>query len=118
MNRPSHGALLAYLVLFAALYAAFGVQSPYLPRLLQDHGLGAEAIGTVLAAGTAIRLAAGPRGGSYRRPPGCGTARLRRLRCCGRRCRDFLSPRARVLAAAGSEPRTGVGTRPARAALR
>src|SRR5829696_132283 len=59
MNRPSHGALLAYLVLFAALYAAFGVQSPYLPRLLQDHGLGAEAIGMVLAAGTAIRLAAG-----------------------------------------------------------
>jgi PPP family 3-phenylpropionic acid transporter len=63
MDRPSHGALLAYLVLFAALYAAFGVQSPYLPRLLQDHGLGAEAIGTVLAAGTAIRLAAGPAAG-------------------------------------------------------
>ena len=60
MDRPSHGALLAYLVLFAAIYAAFGVQSPYLPRLLQDHGLGAEAIGTVLAAGTAIRLAGGP----------------------------------------------------------
>src|SRR4051812_43234046 len=59
MDRPARGALLAYLVLFAALYAAFGVQSPYLPRLLQDHGLGAEAIGTVLAAGTAIRLAAG-----------------------------------------------------------
>ena len=63
IDRPSHGALLAYLVLFAALYAAFGVQSPYLPRLLQDHGLGAEAIGTVLAAGTAIRLAAGPAAG-------------------------------------------------------
>ena len=59
MDRPARGALLAYLILFAALYAAFGVQSPYLPRLLQDHGLGAEAIGTVLAAGTAIRLATG-----------------------------------------------------------
>jgi PPP family 3-phenylpropionic acid transporter len=53
-------ALFAYLVLFAALYAGFGVQSPYLPRLLQEHGLGAEAIGVVLASGTAIRLAAGP----------------------------------------------------------
>ena len=63
MDRPSHGVLLAYLVLFAALYAAFGVQSPYLPRLLQDHGLGVEAIGTVLAAGTAIRLMAGPAAG-------------------------------------------------------
>ena len=63
MDRPSRGALLAYLVLFAALYAAFGVQSPYLPRLLQDHELSAEAIGTVLAAGTAIRLAAGPAAG-------------------------------------------------------
>ena len=63
MDRPSHGALLPYLVLFGALYAAFGVQSPYLPRLLQDHGLGVEAIGTVLAAGTAIRLAAGPAAG-------------------------------------------------------
>lgn len=59
MDLPSYGLLLAYLALFAALYAAFGVQSPYLPRLLRDHGLNAEAIGTVLAAGTAIRLAAG-----------------------------------------------------------
>ena len=54
----------AYLLLFGALYGGFGVQSPYLPRLLQEHGLGAETIGIVLASGTAIRLAAGPLGGS------------------------------------------------------
>src|SRR5437868_2049630 len=48
--------LFAYFLLFAALYAGFGVQSPYLPRLLQEHGLRAETIGVVLAAGTAIRL--------------------------------------------------------------
>src|SRR5437762_2083007 len=54
----------AYFLLFAALYAGFGVQSPYLPRLLQEHGLRAETIGVVLAAGTAIRLAAGPIAGS------------------------------------------------------
>ena len=63
MDRPLRSVLLAYLVLFGSLYAAFGVQSPYLPRLLQEHGLGAEAIGTVLAAGTAIRLTAGPAAG-------------------------------------------------------
>ncbi len=55
--------LIAYLLLFAVLYAGFGVQSPYLPTLLKEHGLGAEAIGIVLAAGTAIRLAAGPAAG-------------------------------------------------------
>jgi PPP family 3-phenylpropionic acid transporter len=51
---------LGYTALFGALYAGFGAQSPYLPALLQDHGLRAEAIGGALAAGTAIRLAAGP----------------------------------------------------------
>src|SRR5947207_2636301 len=60
---PFLPALLGYLLLFAALYAGFGVQSPYLPLLLQAHGLGPEAIGIVLAAGTAIRLAAGPTAG-------------------------------------------------------
>lgn len=50
----------AYLALFAALYGGFGVQSPYLPALLQAHGLAAGLIGTALAAGTAVRLAAGP----------------------------------------------------------
>ena len=36
---PFLPALLGYLLLFAALYAGFGVQSPYLPSLLQAHGL-------------------------------------------------------------------------------
>ena len=40
----------------AAVYAGSGVQSPFLPALLQEYGLSAEAIGVVLAAGTAIRL--------------------------------------------------------------
>lgn len=60
MTGSSRVALFAYTALFASLYAGFGVQSPYLPALLQDHGLDPAAIGTVLAAGTAIRLAAGP----------------------------------------------------------
>jgi PPP family 3-phenylpropionic acid transporter len=56
----SAAALVWYLLLFAALYAGFGVQSPYLPAFLQAHGLSPEAIGIVLAAGTATRLVAGP----------------------------------------------------------
>ena len=63
MERLGRGVLISFLMLFAALYAGFGVQSPYLPALLKDHGLAAEAIGVVLASGTAIRLAAGPLAG-------------------------------------------------------
>ena len=55
--------LARFLVLYGALYAAFGVQSPYLPSLLDSRGLPSEAIALVLAAGTAIRLAAGPAAG-------------------------------------------------------
>ena len=50
-------------MLYAVLFAAFGVASPFLPALLLQHGLRPEAIGIVLAAGTAIRLLAGPFGG-------------------------------------------------------
>jgi PPP family 3-phenylpropionic acid transporter len=49
-----------FLALYGVLYAAFGVQSPYLPSLLDSHGLPPEAIALVLAAGAAIPLAAGP----------------------------------------------------------
>jgi PPP family 3-phenylpropionic acid transporter len=52
-----------YLVLFAALYAGFGVQSPYLPAFLGEHGLHPETIGVVLGGGTAIKLLAGPAAG-------------------------------------------------------
>src|SRR3979490_2044894 len=63
LMTPFLPALVGYLLLFAALYAGFGVQSPYLPSLLQEHGLRPETLGIVLAAGTAIRLAAGPTAG-------------------------------------------------------
>jgi len=60
MRLPSHNPFVWYLALFGVLYAGFGVQSPFLPSLLQEHGLAAEAIGMMLAAGTAIRLLSGP----------------------------------------------------------
>jgi len=34
----TRSALAPFLILFAALYAGFGVQSPYLPALLDDRG--------------------------------------------------------------------------------
>ncbi len=51
-----------FLLLYGALFAAFGVASPFLPGLLQQRGLNPAEIGGVLAAGTAIRLLAGPAG--------------------------------------------------------
>jgi MFS transporter, PPP family, 3-phenylpropionic acid transporter len=50
----------AFLAVYAVLYSAFGVQSPFLPALLQVRGLQAEEIGIALAASTAIRVLAGP----------------------------------------------------------
>lgn len=49
-----------FLILYGALYAGSGVQSPYLPSLLESRNLGPEALALVLGAGTAIRLIAGP----------------------------------------------------------
>ena len=49
-----------FLAVYVLLYAAFGVQSPFLPALLRERGLHAEEIGIVLAASTAIRVLAGP----------------------------------------------------------
>ncbi len=45
------------------MFSAFGVASPFLPELLRQDGVSAGWLGVVLAAGTAIRLVAGPVGG-------------------------------------------------------
>ena len=52
-----------FLAFYGALFAAFGVASPFLPGLLQQDGLGPGQLGVVLAAGTAVRLMSGPLGG-------------------------------------------------------
>ncbi|MBV9247865.1 MAG: MFS transporter [Acetobacteraceae bacterium] len=52
--------LFRFLVLYALIYAAFGVQSPFLPALLQERGLHPDAIAVILASSTAIRVLAGP----------------------------------------------------------
>jgi MFS transporter, PPP family, 3-phenylpropionic acid transporter len=58
--RRALGSLDRFLLLYGALFAAFGVASPFLPALLHERGLGPSEIGAVLAAGTAVRLVTGP----------------------------------------------------------
>lgn len=55
--------LYGFLVLYAALYAGFGVQSPYLPIFLSSRDLRPQAIALVLACGSAASLIAGPAAG-------------------------------------------------------
>lgn len=49
-----------FIALYAAMYGAYGVASPFLPRFLNEHGVAPEQLGLVLAAGTGIRLVAAP----------------------------------------------------------
>ena len=56
-------ALPRFLLLYAALYAAFGVASPFLPALVNARGLPAAQLGLVLSAGTAVRLLTAPLAG-------------------------------------------------------
>ena len=53
-------ALFLFLAAYAALYGAFGLQSPFLPPLLNERGLQPEDIGLVLAGAMAVRVLAGP----------------------------------------------------------
>ena len=50
----------AYILLYTALYAAFGVASPFWPRFFETRGLSPQEIGIVLAAAMVTRLLAGP----------------------------------------------------------
>jgi MFS transporter, PPP family, 3-phenylpropionic acid transporter len=52
--------LSTFVAVYALLYGAFGVQSPFLPALLRERGLHADEIGLVLGASTAVRMFAGP----------------------------------------------------------
>ena len=49
-----------FVLLYAAMYAAYGVASPFLPAFVNERGLPPEELGLVLAAGTAIRLVSAP----------------------------------------------------------
>ena len=49
-----------FALLYCALYGAYGTESPFLPAYFSGRGLDAGEIGTVLTAGTVVRLSAGP----------------------------------------------------------
>jgi MFS transporter, PPP family, 3-phenylpropionic acid transporter len=55
--------LTRFILLYAAMYAAFGVASPFLPAFLTARGLSPEQLGVVLSAGTAVRLLSAPLAG-------------------------------------------------------
>ena len=48
--------LTPFILLYAAMYAAYGVASPFLPAYVHARGVPAEQLGLVLGAGTAMRL--------------------------------------------------------------
>ena len=56
-------ALPRFVLLYAAMYAAYGVASPFLPAFVSERGLPPEQLGLVLAAGTAVRLLSAPLAG-------------------------------------------------------
>ena len=61
VQSPSVAQILpGYLVLYSALYLAYGTESAYLPAFLLSHGLSLEQIGLMLAMGTIVRIGAGP----------------------------------------------------------
>jgi MFS transporter, PPP family, 3-phenylpropionic acid transporter len=51
---------IAYIILYAALYAAFGVASPFWPKFFETRALSSQQIGLILAAAMPMRLIAGP----------------------------------------------------------
>jgi PPP family 3-phenylpropionic acid transporter len=52
-------ALARFILLYAALFGAFGISSPFLPAFLASRGLQPEELGLLLGAGTALRLISG-----------------------------------------------------------
>ena len=55
----------AFMLLFAVLYAAFGVASPFMPALMESRGLTPEQIGLLFGCATAARLVSAPLAGRF-----------------------------------------------------
>ena len=61
--QPDRVIAARHALLYAAQFFAFGVMLPFLPAVLAARGLDAAEVAAVLAAGSAVRLVAGPLGG-------------------------------------------------------
>ncbi|MHC2105865.1 MFS transporter [Methylobacterium sp. CM6246] len=64
-DTARRGGLSRFLVLYVALYGAYGFLSPILPGFLAARGLEPGQIGTLLAAAGALRLVIGPLAGAF-----------------------------------------------------
>lgn len=51
---------IAYILLYAAMYGAFGAASPFWPKFFETRALTSQQIGLILGAAMLMRLAAGP----------------------------------------------------------
>ena len=60
--------ILSFGALYAALYAAYGAESPFLALFLRSKGLSPEKIGFVFAMGTLVRVLTGSSLWNSRRP--------------------------------------------------
>jgi PPP family 3-phenylpropionic acid transporter len=49
-----------FILLYALMYAAFGVASPFWPAFFESRGLSPQQLGILFALGTAVRLLSGP----------------------------------------------------------
>src|SRR4051794_34360568 len=52
--------LLRFVALYALIYGAFGVSSPFMPAFFERRGLAPEQLGVLFGVGTALRLISGP----------------------------------------------------------
>src|SRR5436190_1213195 len=106
LSRPGiqivriNGAI-AYILLYAAMYAAFGVASPFWPKFFETKALTSQQIGFILGAAMLVRLAAGPLVG--RLADISRSWRLVLATCAALAAATALLPRA----SARSEPRSG-----------
>lgn len=55
--------LSSFVLLYALMYGAFGVASPFWPRFFETRGVTPQELGLLLAVGTAVRLFSGPLAG-------------------------------------------------------
>jgi PPP family 3-phenylpropionic acid transporter len=55
--------LTPFILLYAAMYASYGVASPFLPAFVNERGVPPELLGLVLGAGTTMRLLSAPLAG-------------------------------------------------------
>jgi MFS transporter, PPP family, 3-phenylpropionic acid transporter len=62
LGQPARSTVV-FFAIYAAMYGAFGVASPFWPRFFELRGLSAEEIGILLGCGTFTRLIAGPLAG-------------------------------------------------------